>query len=229
MGELARTSQSNKLLDSINLSRTGFCMSLTSLAQREILRKEQPTLRGLIRPTLHKYVSQSIAPKYSITNTQDVSSLTEDLLSSTPVRSLEQTQASNVLDGLVKYIPTESITLYIAAFSAMDALKSTFNFITEERVYWFFSIFTPILFLLIYAGKRRSNQLTSLPPQLKNLPWWKLIASTIAFLVWALAIPTAPYLHSPANPAGGVVAGFFALFISTVLSLLEPLFEPQTP
>jgi hypothetical protein len=56
----------------------------------------------------------------------------------------------------------------------------------------------------------------------KDFPWWKLLASTIAFLVWALAVPTSPYLS---GQAGGAVAALAALFISTFLSLFEPIFD----
>ena len=55
-----------------------------------------------------------------------------------------------------------------------------------------------------------------------NLPWWKLVASTIAFSVWALAVPNTPYLNSQ---SGKIVAAFGALFVSTLLTLLEPIFE----
>ena len=48
--------------------------------------------------------------------------------------------------------------------------------------------------------------------------------STIAFAAWALAIPGSPYL-SVKGADGGVVAALIALFASTILSLLEPVFE----
>ncbi len=60
-----------------------------------------------------------------------------------------------------------------------------------------------------------------------NWPWWKLIASTIAFAVWALAVPNNPII--PLNSAaGGVLAGFAALFVSTILNFVAPFFEKSS-
>lgn len=128
---------------------------------------------------------------------------------------------NNALSMLVKYIPTESVTLYVAALSAVTALKSLWTWITALHIYWFFGLFTPILFALIFLGKRRAAGLPTFPP-LGEWPWWKTFAATVAFLVWALAVPGNPYIN---GETGGAVAGFLAIFISTVLSVLEPLFD----
>lgn len=133
---------------------------------------------------------------------------------------------TNALSMLVKYIPTESITLYVAAISAAPALKSFSARIDELAIYWFFGILTPLLVVLIYLGKRRLANLPTIP-SLPDWPWWKTIAATIAFLVWALAVPNNPYIRGDVKSA---VAGFFAIFISTILSVLEPIFDrPANP
>lgn len=131
---------------------------------------------------------------------------------------------NNALSMLVKYIPTESVTLYVAAISAAVALKSFWPRITAAHIYWFFGVFTPLLFALIYLGKRRASHLPTFPP-LGEWPWWKMFAATVGFLVWALAVPGNPYIQS--DTAGAAVAGLLAIFISTVLSVLEPLFDRQ--
>jgi hypothetical protein len=135
----------------------------------------------------------------------------------------DPTAASNALVALARYIPAEIVTLYVAALSAMPAFSATFALVTEVRLYWFFVGLTPVLLLLVLAGKRRSEGFSVFPPW-KEWPWWKLIASTIAFLVWALAIPGTPYLL---GAQGKVVAAFGALLVSTFLTLLEPIFEPS--
>jgi hypothetical protein len=99
----------------------------------------------------------------------------------------------------------------------------TIPFVTERRLYWAFVALTPILFSLIYMGKRRSQNLPFVPNSLKEGPWWKLIASTVAFMVWALAIP--PLIDSP---GGKVAAAFGALFVSTMLGLIGAVVEPPT-
>ena len=60
-----------------------------------------------------------------------------------------------------------------------------------------------------------------MPEDMKSWPWWKLIASTIAFSVWALAVP--PLIQ---GDAGKVVAGFGALLVSTLLGLIGNIVEP---
>ncbi len=149
--------------------------------------------------------------------------LSEDLLPLAAESPTEKTKASSALDSLARYIPTEVITLYVAASSAMPALAATFEFATPETLYWIFGVgLTPLLALLIFVGKRRGAGLRALPPTVKKWPWWKLIASTVAFLVWALAVPTTPYLT---GAAGKVVAAFGAVLVSTFLTLLEAIFE----
>jgi len=139
------------------------------------------------------------------------------------VASPPEGPSPTVLDALSRYIPTEIITLYLAALSAMPALVATFAFVNDVRLYWSFVALTPLLLVLVLAGKRRRAGLSAFPP-LRQWPLWKLVASTISFLVWALAVPTAPYLE---GPAGKIVAAFAALLVSTFLTLLEPILEPR--
>lgn len=137
------------------------------------------------------------------------------------------TPTSNALSLLIKYIPTETITLYVAALSAAPALK-TFSQqrVNEYGIYVFFAVFTPVLFALLLLGKRRAAHVKPLAT-VKNWPWWKNVAATIAFLVWGLAVPGNPLVT---GEAGGAVMGFLAIFISTLLSILEQLFDnPDTP
>lgn len=157
--------------------------------------------------------NRNIKPEFQITATPNIVGTTQ----------LERN--SNVLDALVQYIPTESITLYVASMSAEEALSSIFP-ISKESLYWFFCLLTPILFFLIYVGERKNTGLTPFP-KWRKLPWWKLVACTIAFAAWALAIPGAPYLNDR-GASGGVVAALIALFASTILSLLEPVFEHKS-
>jgi hypothetical protein len=137
-----------------------------------------------------------------------------------PVRP-PSTPTNNALSMLVKYIPTESVTLYVAAISAVAALKSFWSGITTAHIYWFFAGLTPVIFILVFLGKRRTIRLPLFPP-VREFPWWKVTACTVAFIVWALAVPGNPYIS---GDSAGAVVGFFAIFISTILSLLEPIFD----
>lgn len=130
-----------------------------------------------------------------------------------------QRTGSNALAVLIKYIPTEIITLYIAAVAALETSQ-----MRSEIFYWFFVTFTPICYWLVFIGKCRENRMKVLP-KLSLWPWWGMFASTVAFGVWALALPSAPYVDREAT----ALAGLGALFISTLLSLLEPIVRDFLP
>jgi hypothetical protein len=135
---------------------------------------------------------------------------------------VQKTSGTTALDGLVKYIPTESITLYLAATAAFSSLTKPSPTLGPMYLYWGFVVLTPILFLLIYLGKRRSQNLPLLPDTIWGWPWWKLIASTIAFMVWALAVP--PLVE---GDLGKITVAFGALLVSTLLSLIGAVVEPE--
>lgn len=130
---------------------------------------------------------------------------------------------SNALNALIQYIPTESVTLYIATLAAAPSLQQALGFATVEVIYWFFAVLTPILFILIYLGKRRAANLPVIPKRLE-WPIWGVVSATIAFMAWALAVPSGPYLQ---NDAGGVVAGLLAVFVSLLLELIGRVVTPR--
>jgi hypothetical protein len=136
---------------------------------------------------------------------------------------IAKTPPATALDSLVKYVPTESVTLYVAATAALSSVTPSAA-LGPERIYWGFVVLTPTLFILIYMGKRRSQKLPLLPKAVAQWPWWKLIASTIAFGVWALAVP--PLLSTD---LGKVASAFGALLVSTLLSLIGAVIEPPEP
>lgn len=194
-------------------------MSLSSLVTDEIRRTENSFLQQQVKPNVI-LAAENITKKLRPENPQP-SEIIQDLVPLAASDPIQPKKASNAFDSLANYIPTEAVTLYVAASSAMLALKDTFAWVTEGGVYWSFVCLTPILFLIIFCGKRREANL-SLLPSISQWPWWKLAASTLAFAVWALAIPTTPYLQ---GAGGGAVAAFGAVLVSTFLTLLQPIFE----
>lgn len=133
--------------------------------------------------------------------------------------AVNQNQVTESLESLVKYIPTEAVTLYVATLSAARLLRSVMPGFDPHTIYWAFFLVTPLLFLLVYASKRASDGLKPLPAPNK-WPWWELIACTIAYSVWGLAVPGNPYVDSALVAA---FAAFGAVVISTFLTLLEPI------
>lgn len=137
--------------------------------------------------------------------------------------ALEDNRVTNALTALVGYIPTEVITLYVAAISAEAALHAAFNRIDATTILWFFVAVTPVLLLLIYLSKAAAAG--ELLPGPTQWPWWKMCAATIAFFVWALAVPGNPYLKDEAS----AVAALGAMLVSTLLNILTPIFERPAP
>ena len=136
----------------------------------------------------------------------------------------QDNKVTSALDALVKYIPTESITLYIATVAATPAIKSQWAFVTDMGLYWTFVVLTPVLVLLIYMGKRRTVNLSPWP-SLREFPAWNMVAATIAFAAWATAVPENGLLE---GATGGALAAILALIISTVLNLLSSIFQTDT-
>jgi len=136
---------------------------------------------------------------------------------------LKEQDVQNALSALVEYVPAETITLYLALLSALPALVSVIPGLSAAAIYWLFGGLTPLLFSAIYAGKRRAaGQPRS--PGFKRWPWWSMIAATIAFLAWGLAVPGGPYL---ASESGRVLSGLVAIVVSTLLGVGGRFFATQ--
>lgn len=82
-------------------------MSLTALAEEEVVRTSQRYVRERLKPMVLEYVNE-IVPKYDI-RTAAIPQLSEDLLPLAAEPPTIKTTASNALDALAKYIPTESV------------------------------------------------------------------------------------------------------------------------
>ena len=128
----------------------------------------------------------------------------------------------NALTALTKYIPVEVVALYLAAVSAQPALAGEWCWLTAALVYYVFCGLTPLFFILVYH-----NQLALARerfPRITHWPWWRIIASTIAFAAWALAGPSKPFEFIKPEIASAL-SGLAAIFVSTVLTLLGPIVE----
>jgi hypothetical protein len=201
-------------------------MSISELANEEILRTSRRNL------DLGAVIDRHLNPVVATLGLDAgaVAQLHNAMLPVAAASPVQKTSGATALDGLVKYIPTESITLYLAATAALSSLTKASTTSGSKAaptlepmyLYWGFVALTPILFLLIYLGKRRSQNLPLLPDTIGDWPWWKLIASTIAFMVWALAVP--PLVDSD---LGKITVAFGALLVSTLLSLIGAVVEPE--
>ena len=79
------------------------------------------------------------------------------------------------------------------------------------------------MFSLIYIGKRRGAGL-AWSPKWNEWPYWPMIAATIAFLAWGMAVPDGPFSQSE---SGRVFTGLTAIFASVFLGVLGRVFGPK--
>lgn len=137
------------------------------------------------------------------------------------VINTQSPEVKTALTKIARFIPTETVTIYLGALSASTALQSTVNWLNPELVYWVTGlVLTPLIFLLIWAIERSKLKLSLT----SDLPYWKLIASVIGFLIWALAVPGSPYATSE---IAKVATAFMALLVSIILDLIDQLFESR--
>ena len=193
-------------------------MSLSALAEEELLRTDRSNLN--LAPVINANLGGVLASLNLDSQSVDrVKAAAKPVAEASPIQKPKG--ENDAFDALVKYIPTETVTLYLAAANIQKSLTEVFPLVTPLFLYGLFTALTPILFLVIYVGKRRSQQLSFLPGP-ADWPLWKLIASTIAFAVWALTI--SPLIDTDALKA---VVGFFALVVSFFLSALDKIFAPE--
>ena len=132
------------------------------------------------------------------------------------------TNSTNVVDNslnrLIKYIPTEIVTLYVAIIAAATALKVPPSQSTLLMLYVAFAVLTALSVILVFLGKLATDGQDW--PSPRGWPWWNTIAATIAFLVWGLALPNNQLVSSDLSAA---FASIGALAVSYILSMFEPV------
>jgi hypothetical protein len=181
-------------------------MSINSMTNDELRRHNDFRRQAVIKSPVAKDLSAPVPPATTRAATEV---------------AVQDNTVTTAVNSLVQYIPTEVVTLYVAALSATPVVRSAIPTFDTRVTYWGFTLLTPLLLLLVYASKRSTSGLPALPI-VKEWPWWKMFAATVAFLVWALAVPSSPYVS---GEIGSLAAGFGAIVISTFLSLLEPIFQ----
>lgn len=130
---------------------------------------------------------------------------------------------SSALEKLVKYIPAEVVTLYVAALGAMPTIQNAISGADAKWAFWISVGATPLLCLIVFGGKRRAGGQSPFPG-LRDWPWWGMFSATVAFLLWGCTVPSSAYLTSE---SAKVIAAFGAVLASTLLSVLEPLLGPK--
>lgn len=109
------------------------------------------------------------------------------------------------------------------AVPASEAIKKKWpstNEFVDVVFYVSFLVLTPFLLLLIFWAKWAAARFQPKFPPRAAWPWWKAIAATIAFAIWALAVPGNPFLKDTTLTW---VAWLGALLLSIVLGLVDQI------
>jgi hypothetical protein len=139
-----------------------------------------------------------------------------------------ETPVSTALKTLTTYLPTETLTLYVALIAALQPQGSaagTANSTSNTGhwiAFWIFFVFTPLAVWITFAT-RLANDKKQLPLNPRYWPRWEMTAGTLAYVAWAVGLPDSPFAQFPwYSPA---VAGFVVLVTSTLLGMLAGLFQ----
>lgn len=143
-----------------------------------------------------------------------------------------ETSVSTALKTLTTYVPTETLTLYVALVAALQPTANVAKTSStgDWIAFWIFLFFTPLAIWITFATKLASDK-KQLPLRLRYWPKWEMTAGTLAYVAWAMGLPDSPFAQFPWYSAS--VAGFVVLITSTILGMLAGLFqrpiEPTKP
>jgi hypothetical protein len=136
-----------------------------------------------------------------------------------------QTALGTSLQTLTTYIPTEVLTLYVAAVAALSPVgPTTTSNVSHWVTFWCFLVATPVIVWVAFATKVKAAS-RAVPLSPKRWPMWEMSAATIAYAAWAFALPNSPFAQFAHSWYSQNWAGFVVLVVSFVLGGLGPLMQ----
>jgi hypothetical protein len=130
---------------------------------------------------------------------------------------------STTLQTLTTFIPTEVLTLYVAAVAAIGPWTVDGRPVGRWAPFLVFLVATPLLVWVAFATKLRDAG-KRLPASPRYWPVWEMIAATLAFLAWTFALPNTPFAQF-ANWYSTGLASFLVLVVSSGLGIVAPLMQ----
>lgn len=103
--------------------------------------------------------------------------------------------AGSVLTQLVKYVPTETISVYLAVQAALGTVTTPAGGAECDAGFtarWVWLIVLAVATVLLTIGLSYRSQKQVAPDARFKVPIVESAAATSAYLVWALALPTTP-------------------------------------
>lgn len=166
-------------------------MSLASVAQQSALRVGAPRAsREQVIASAADAAQAAVVEGKSATEVAEVVKETaKDTVATTP-----PSVPSSPLSQLVTYIPTETLTLYVALQAALgDVAAPQGGKVSDAdftaRWAWTWILFLVTLLLAVGLSYRAQRNIDVVE---FKLPVFEALAAGAAFLVWALALPSTP-------------------------------------
>jgi uncharacterized membrane-anchored protein len=122
---------------------------------------------------------------------------------------------------LVSAIPTEMVTGYLAAVAAVVATTSDQN--PKLGLRWLllagFAVLTPVAVWSLWSAKLRPDD----PLRKRRAPFLEMVTATLAFLVWAFALPDSPITLWSAYDVS--ISPVIVIVGAILLTLIAPLLQ----
>ncbi len=131
---------------------------------------------------------------------------------------------TTAIKTVTTYVPTETLTLYVALLAVLQPIDSTSASPTTGLwvAFWIFLAFTPTAIWITYATKVKSDS-KKIPWKPSYWPLWEMIAGTVAYIAWAFSLPDSVF--SVYSWYSTPIAGFVILVTSTILGMLAGIFQ----
>jgi len=139
-----------------------------------------------------------------------------------PPNNITSNAATNALQVIATYIPTEVLSLYVACIAVLH--KNNGVTTAEWIAFASFLVLTPFVVWLVFAIKLKSAQ-KAIPLKPSLWPVWEMSAATIAYVAWAYALPGTPFSEFAPESYSPGLAGLMVLVVSTLLGAVAPLFQ----
>jgi hypothetical protein len=136
-----------------------------------------------------------------------------------PKESPRQRRAATRVTEIVTYIPTEIVTVYVAAAAAISTRGATPGK-GQWVLMWIVFVLTPVATWMVFAAKVRALG-DPLPSALRDWPWPQMLIASTAFLLWSFTLPGAPFAQFGWYRPG--LSAVVLLVGTTVLGLIAPL------
>lgn len=123
---------------------------------------------------------------------------------------------------LTKYIPTETITMYVAVRSGIEAVASIPKPVGNSAwiAYGIFAALTPLIVLaLAYIAFRDAAATSGTAAQFRP-PLYDMAAALLAFLIWGAAVP-----GLLTNPVAQIILAVAVTVVSTLLAFGKTLVD----